>query len=244
MQKLLLIRHGQASFSGPQYDVLSDLGREQGRALGRYLASDTHKPIEVLFSGPRVRQRDTALAMCEAAKESGAVLPEAIVLDELDEYPAITLLKRGLPVLCDADEELRSWIGAGLDAVTVSTTATFSTIPNFDRVFRRVQLAWMTSALELEGVESFSDFKARVCRALGQIADEAGGRRAAVVTSGGPVAMAMQLALELSDAKAMRVSEVVANTGLTWLGRTREEWLVTSFNSLPHLAGADLVTYR
>lgn len=241
MQTLLLIRHGQASFHGPRYDVLSDLGREQGRRLGEHLAS-AHKPIEVLFSGPRARQRDTALAMRQAAGERGVTLPEPMVLDELDEYPALTLVKKGLPLLYDGDEEVRGWLGdvrleAGLEL------ASLGAIPHFDRVFRRLALAWMSARLTLDGVESFTDFKARVCRVLQRIADEADGRRAAVVTSGGPVAMAMQLALELSDEKAMRLAEVVANTGLTTLRRTSDEWIVTTFNALPHL-DRSLVTYR
>lgn len=242
MQTLLLIRHGQASFHGPRYDVLSDVGREQGRRLGQHLAG-AHKPIEIVFTGPRARQRDTAEAMRLAAAELGTTLPEPIVLDELDEYPAITLLKRGLPLLYDGDEELRGWLGdVRLDASLESVS--FGAIPNFDRVFRRVQLAWMSAQLALDDVESFSEFKARVCRVLPRIADEAGGRRAAVVTSGGPVAMAMQLALELNDEKAMRLSEVVANTGLTTLRRTRDEWIVTAFNALPHLNERSLITYR
>jgi broad specificity phosphatase PhoE len=34
MGQVLLIRHGQASFGADDYDVLSDLGWTQGRALG------------------------------------------------------------------------------------------------------------------------------------------------------------------------------------------------------------------
>lgn len=239
MQTLLLIRHGQASFHGPQYDVLSDKGHEQSRHLGQYLATMAHKPIEVVFTGPRARQRDTAATMAAAASVHGLTLPQATVLEELDEYPAISLLKRGLPVLCEDDDELRDWLGPAFAEAT-----TFSSMPNFDRVFRRVQAAWMSSQLSLDGIETFADFQERVCRVLAYIAEEAGGRRAAVVTSGGPVAMAMQLALDLSDLKAMRVSEIVANTGLTWLRKSSDEWLVTSFNGLPHLTDPALITYR
>ncbi len=244
VQTLLLIRHGQASFHGPQYDVLSELGRDQGRHLGRYLVGQRHKPIEVVFTGPRRRQRDTAAAMREGAAGIGATLPDAVVVEELDEYPAIALLKRGLPVLCDGDDELRGWLGPLASSLQQRDLPSFGAIPGFERVFRRVQRAWMTSALTLDGVETFADFKRRVCRVLARIAEEAAGRRAALVTSGGPVAMALQLALDLSDHKAMRMSEVVANTGLTSLRRTHDEWLVTSFNALPHLPERSLITYR
>lgn len=56
--------------------------------------------------------------------------------------------------------------------------------------------------------------------------------------------MAMQLALDLADEKAMRLCEVVANTGLTTLRRAHDEWIVTTFNALPHLGDRSLITYR
>jgi broad specificity phosphatase PhoE len=239
VSSVLLIRHGQASFNGPQYDVLSDTGRAQGRHLGRYLATRTDRPVEVVFTGSLARQRDTAAAMQEGAREAGSDLPTAELLEGLDEYPAITLLKRGLPMLCESDAELRAVVGDPL-----AQGGGLAGIPQFDRVFRRVQLAWMTAELVLDDVESFADFRARVCGALSDIAERAGEGRAAVVTSGGPVGMAMQLALDLSDHKAMRVSEVVANTGLTSMKRAHGEWLVTSFNALPHLSDPALITYR
>ena len=38
MSVLLLVRHGQASWGSADYDVLSDLGHEQSRLLGKHLA--------------------------------------------------------------------------------------------------------------------------------------------------------------------------------------------------------------
>ena len=38
MGQILLVRHGQASWGAADYDVLSDLGEEQGTAVGRALA--------------------------------------------------------------------------------------------------------------------------------------------------------------------------------------------------------------
>ena len=37
MAELLVIRHGQASFGQDDYDVLSDLGHQQSRAVGALL---------------------------------------------------------------------------------------------------------------------------------------------------------------------------------------------------------------
>jgi broad specificity phosphatase PhoE len=61
---LLLVRHGQASFGADDYDVLSEPGFAQGRALGAALAD--LRPSYVVHGGMR-RQRETAEALLEAA---------------------------------------------------------------------------------------------------------------------------------------------------------------------------------
>ena len=59
MPLICLVRHGQASFGAEDYDVLSDLGREQARSLGEELRRrDLRDPLVV--SGTLRRQRDTA----------------------------------------------------------------------------------------------------------------------------------------------------------------------------------------
>ena len=71
-----------------------------------------------------------------------------------------------------------------------------------------------------------------------------GDGRGIVVTSGGPVGMAMQLALGLTDEMAMRMTSVVANSAMTSLRRRDGGYLLTSFNALPHLRDPKLITFR
>lgn len=67
MPVIYLVRHGQASAEGPDYDVLSPLGDAQSRIAGRELARrGLRDPLVV--SGTLNRQRDTAKALIEAAK--------------------------------------------------------------------------------------------------------------------------------------------------------------------------------
>jgi len=81
---VLLVRHGQASFGADDYDVLSDLGREQARAVGRELA---RRPLRdpLLVCGTLRRQRDTAALLG---------LGEARVDGRWDEYDHLGLLER------------------------------------------------------------------------------------------------------------------------------------------------------
>jgi len=66
MPIVLLVRHGQASFGADDYDRLSDRGREQAEATGRWLAArGLRRPVAV--HGTLRRQRDTALLALAAA---------------------------------------------------------------------------------------------------------------------------------------------------------------------------------
>jgi broad specificity phosphatase PhoE len=67
MGTIWLLRHGQTTanaqevIQGPRIDApLSDLGLRQAASLGEALA---HRPIEVVYSSPLVRARDTAEAL-------------------------------------------------------------------------------------------------------------------------------------------------------------------------------------
>lgn len=66
MPAVHLLRHGQASAHAADYDVLSDLGREQARLLGGELRRRGGRATAVR-SGTLVRQRDTAALACGEA---------------------------------------------------------------------------------------------------------------------------------------------------------------------------------
>ena len=88
MPVVLLVRHGQASFGAEDYDVLSDLGREQAALVGRELARrGVHEPL--LVSGTLRRQRETA---------EGLGLGSPLEVDgRWDEYDHLGLLERYPP---------------------------------------------------------------------------------------------------------------------------------------------------
>lgn len=69
MGQILLVRHGQASWAADNYDVLSPLGHEQSRVLGRALAHLQIHPDRVL-SGAMERQKDTAVNLLEGLGSS------------------------------------------------------------------------------------------------------------------------------------------------------------------------------
>ena len=82
MGVVLLVRHGQASLGTADYDVLSDLGREQARLAGRRVAG-TNLRVDRVVTGRLKRQLDTASELLGAA---GTDVPQTIDarLDEWD----------------------------------------------------------------------------------------------------------------------------------------------------------------
>ncbi|WP_341368038.1 histidine phosphatase family protein [Yoonia sp. BS5-3] len=62
MGEIILVRHGQANSAATDeagYDKLSDLGHQQARWLGNYLA-DREKPFDKVISGSLRRHKETA----------------------------------------------------------------------------------------------------------------------------------------------------------------------------------------
>jgi len=67
-KQLWLLRHGEAEPHDARPDAerrLTERGVEQSRAAGRALAR-LELPVHLVFTSPKVRARDTALAACES----------------------------------------------------------------------------------------------------------------------------------------------------------------------------------
>jgi len=238
---IVLIRHGQASLRGADYDVLSELGVFQSQRLGEHLA-ERARGFDRLLCGPLRRQRDTADHLRAAAAARGLTLPAPETMPELDEMPALELLSRHAPALAARDPELHALLAA-LQAATAAEQAAY--LRAFEPYFQAVLRRWIDGAFADEGVESYARFRARVEEALEAALHSAGrGARLAVVTSAGPIGLALRRAFDLSPWDGMRATFVAANTSLTELRHRPGELTLTLFNALPHLHDPAHITLR
>ena len=223
------MRHGQASFGADDYDVLSDLGWTQSRALGAWLASDGFAPALVLHGAMR-RHRETTEALLDgggwdAPKEVDAGWDEFDHLGVVARYPD---LAEAVPT-----EDRRA----------------------FQRLFELATGRWTAGEHDGDYPESFSSFVARVDEALARACDRAG--PVVVVSSGGPIAAACA-ALVTADGDGdgsgavgggvratlwRHFNTVQVNAGVTrvLVGRTGRRLL--TFNEHSHLRDETL-TYR
>src|SRR6185312_13668360 len=83
----------------------------------------------------------------------------------------------------------------------------------FQRIFEVVIGRWADGKLPLEGIEPWEDFSARVQRALSKFPENGSrGQRIAIFSSGGPVGVAMQRALDLSTEATLKAAWIVRNS--------------------------------
>lgn len=126
--ELILVRHGEsignvareeAESSGalaipmPMRDAdvpLSDVGMDQARAVGRWLAADPDRRPDAVWSSPYLRARQTAQAAVAELTNPPAVRQDERIRDR--ELGVLDLLtKRGVGSNFPAEAERRRWLG-------------------------------------------------------------------------------------------------------------------------------------
>jgi broad specificity phosphatase PhoE len=236
---LYLIRHGQASFLGEDYDVLSETGVAQARELGRLIARIGWR-FDALYVGPRRRHVDTMRALGEAARAAGAALPEPIPIEELSEYPFEDMARHHFPRLLAAQPELADLLARGDGKKRPGPTT-----DRLKQFIGDVTTRWARGELDLPGIETFVAFRTRVRAGLDRIRREQGRQKTvAAVTSGGPIAVSVGTVLGLPDEMTWSLASVIHNGSITELRYREEEMALVGFNAIPHLLGTELVTHR
>jgi broad specificity phosphatase PhoE len=239
MSRVVLVRHAQASFLEPNYDKLCATGEVQARLLGEYWARRG-----VLFSrawsGPRVRQVQTARLAEEAYRKLGREFPELAVMNEFDEFPAEAVLKLGLPHVLERSQQVRH-LHRAFELARDSGERKRS----FQQMFETVIGMWVRGELVIDGVESWQDFCARVDRGIAAIVNSVTPAGDSLVfTSGGPIGVAMRRALNLSHADTLQLTWMSRNASFAEFLSSGDRFTLSTFNAHPHLEDESLLTYR
>ncbi|MGA9544992.1 MAG: histidine phosphatase family protein [Candidatus Sulfotelmatobacter sp.] len=239
MSRVILVRHAQASFLEPNYDKLCATGEEQSRLLGEYWVR-RGMLFSRVYSGPRVRQVQTARIVEEVYRRFGREFSEVAVMNEFDEYPAEAVLKLGLPQVLERSEEVRHLQWAFEHANDIDERKR-----TFQQMFEAVIGLWVSGALVIDDVESWPDFCARVDQGIATIVNSSTPTGDSVVfTSGGPIGVAMRRALHLSHADTLQLSWMSRNASFTEFLSSGERFTLSAFNAHPHLEDERLLTYR
>jgi broad specificity phosphatase PhoE len=170
--------------------------------------------------------------MTGEAAAAGAAVPAHAIIDGFDEFPFEQIMKDVMPRLAAVDAELAAMMQSR-DRGKLS------------EFVERVTNKWSRGELELaDGIESYVAFRARVIGALDDImAREGRGKNVAIVTSGGPISVALRHALGLGDDITWRTAWVIRNASISEFRYRPGHFTMVAFNGVPHLP-ADHVTYR
>ncbi len=225
MPSILLIRHAQASFGTEDYDVLSEHGHTQVRALVAGLEARGVRAARVVSGGLR-RQRDTAGPLAAAMGVEVEIDPR------WDEYSDRDILGH------------HAAVPAGLEhhAGDVALTSR-----EFQNILDGALRAWIDAGGSSPCAETWPAFRERVTGALRDLAGSLGkGQTGLAVSSGGAIAALSAGLMALPPDALTTLNHVSINASITKLAVGRGGVTVVSINEHGHLEGEDdsLVTYR
>jgi broad specificity phosphatase PhoE len=173
-------------------------------------------------------------------RKVGLAFPEPLMLREFNEYQGEAVLECSLPGLLENDQNIRD-----LHAAFQSANGSRERRISFQKLFEAVIAKWVDGALPLPGVETWPAFSSRVNLGLSNILTNGGrGEQVAIVTSGGPIAVAMQRALSLSPLHTLQVSWMSRNCSWSEFLYSGDRFTLSAFNAHPHLNDAAMLTYR
>lgn len=223
MARVLLIRHGQASFGAANYDCLSAKGRQQSHWLGQHLKEEfAHELPASIWQGQMQRHQQTAQHILQGSGLTLTVQTDA----GWDEFDHQAVLRAHEPRYADPAEVARD----------------IATHPQpheaFGLIFRAALQRWIEGRADY--AESWPAFQQRAQAALSRVlAAGEPDQTHWVVTSGGVISVIAQSILDGSNTGAMRINWTLANTGYSVVQQrhTGERFLV-SLNEHGHLRGA------
>ena len=210
MGTLYLVRHGQASFGSADYDHLSDLGRRQCVRLGEHLRAQGRR-FEAVLTGSLRRHAQSWEGIAEGL--GGGPAPQ--VWPGLNEYDPEAIVHAIHPAPLprpDTPELFRQHF----------------------RLLRQGLEAWMAGTIQPAGMPSHAEFAAGVVQALDHVRRTHAGD-VLIVSSGGPIAVAVAHVLSAPAATAIDLNMRIRNSAVTEFAVTPKRHALLCFNAIPNL---------
>jgi broad specificity phosphatase PhoE len=239
MGSLALVRHGQASFFADDYDKLSPLGEQQARLLGEFWVRRGIRFDEV-YTGPRLRQIQTAAIAGEVFQQAGLEWPQPRMMPELDEHSVDKMMKLTMRQIAENFPHI-----AELLSNYKAATEPQDKHRTFQLMFEPIVGLWVEGKIGAEGVESWIEFQTRVRRGFKQIiSGQQRGRSVAAFSSVGAITICLKAALDCSEEKAVDLGWRVRNASVTDFVFSGSRVTLEGFNAVGHLEDPTLWTYR
>ena len=236
MSRVYLVRHGQAG-TRKAYDALSELGRRQARLLGEYFVSEKIH-FAAAYSGALLRQQETACEVSAVYREAGVCFPEIVREPGWNEFDLTHVYRALAPQLCAEDPEFEREYQ---ELVAQARAAA-------EQPEASVNRRWLPCDVQGGGGVDHGGGMLMMAKAGRHFAS--GSRMAAklepverdanivVFTSATPIGIWTALAMEIHDARAMRLAGVLHNASCTVMRLHQGQLRLHSFNAIPHLVRA------
>jgi len=219
MSRIVLVRHGQASWGKKDYDKLSDLGHEQSRIAGRELTERDLQPTHVV-SGSMRRQRDTAADLVAESGWDTVVVTDA-AWDEYAHSAMLTAYKTAY---------------RSMTVMKADLARTMRPRKAFDEMYAVATERWVAGEHDTDYAEPFTVFGQRVMGGLTAVVDDLGlGETAVVVSSAGAISWVAATLLGGGAPVWTQLQRVIANTSLTTLSVGATGPVLRTFNDTSHL---------
>lgn len=223
MGTLYLVRHGQASFGADDYDQLSELGHRQSVRLGEYFAQKGLH-FDSLIAGTLRRHRQTLEGILQGMNLAGR---EHLSWDGLNEYDSEAVI-------------------ASVHPHKLEKPTSPEMYRHHFRLLRDGLAQWMAGVASPKGMPSYNDFVAGVAGALDHVRAHHYGKNVLIVTSGGPIAMAVGHVLGTRPEATIDLNMRIRNSSITEFAFTPKRHMLVCYNAIPHLEHPDYaqwVTY-
>ncbi|WP_088329655.1 histidine phosphatase family protein [Lacimicrobium sp. SS2-24] len=239
MQKLYLLRHGQAGFSQADYDALSETGYRQAWRLGQFLRENGVRfSPEQIVCGAMQRHRQTLDALWQGLHHQALNPAENTISTQVtrsrdwNEYDHHNILAALDPAFATPDG-LRRYLMQQQDPKSAFLHA-------FDEAIKR----WTAAGEDNLYHESWQGFCDRVQRGLRQ-ATGTKHSSVLVVTSGGPIAVLAQRLMGAPQEAFLNTNWVLANCGLSRILNGRNGLRLSTLNDYTAFeATPELITYK
>lgn len=223
MQKIQLIRHGQARAGTHDYDRLSIRGEQQAAIVGRHLLANNLSPWSI-WSGSLKRQRQTACI----AHTIDSTAESLRIHDGLNEYDHALIHSRYHP------DPLISSNAGRLDDPTEAKHDLPSgmTFPVYAEILKN----WADdrSTGSDPAIESWIQFKSRTLAAVVDATEQSDSQSIAIYSSGGVIATIAGQLTHRADRKIPELIWKMSNASITTLAYHNGRLNLLALNEISH----------
>lgn len=235
MSRIFFFRHAQASYLADNYDKLSEKGEAQSAELGKYLVNKELQ-FDKIFVGPLERQKHTCEIVSDIFAKNNIPFPAPISVEGLKEHSGTEAVKLAYPQLLK-NEQVKKWqqdIEANPKLMRRNTLL----------IFQYFMDEWSVGNIQMEGVESWREFRFAVRKGLDTILQNTDkGKTIGVFTSGGTIASITAESLNIADeTRVAAMNFSIRNTSFSSFLFSKNKFNLLSFNELPHLSD-DMITF-